>query len=313
MHTKLNRYPERTPGIRIKRSYMEKISGYTFILPALIFLLGFVGYPLIYNIVISFYDVNVETLNGIKPFIGLSNYIAIINTPVFRTALFNTFYFTFVCIVFQFTIGYGLALLFSKKFFGNEFTRGILLVCWLVPNIVVATVWKWMFGGDTSGIINYLLLALKLIDAPIVWMTSTSGAMWALIITNIWRGIPFNMLLLATALTTLPGDVFEAAEIDGASKIQRFIKITVPLMKPTIITVITLGFIYTFKTFELIYVMTGGGPANATEILATVSYRFAFTNFDFGQGSATANILFLILMVFGIVYLKFVEKDEVIS
>jgi len=125
--------------------------------------------------------------------------------------------------------------------------------------------------------------------------------------------VPFNMLLLATALTTLPADVYEAAEIDGASRFQKFIKITMPLMKPTIVTVITLGFIYTFKTFELIYVMTGGGPGNATEILATISYKFAFNNFDFGTGAATANILMLVLFAFGIVYLRFVSNDEVIS
>jgi multiple sugar transport system permease protein len=187
------------------------------------------------------------------------------------------------------------------------------MVCWLIPTIVSASVWQWMYAGDISGILNYLLLKIHAIQEPISWMPSATGAMWALIITNVWKGVPFNMLLLSTALTTLPQDILEAAAIDGAGKVKRFLYITMPMLRPAIVGVITLGFIYTFKTFELIYIMTKGGPVNATENLATVSYQLTFRNFQFSQGAAVANFMMFLLIIFGIISLKFMDKDEVIS
>ncbi len=291
----------------------RKLAAYGFILPAVIFILTFVLYPIIYNISISFHEVNVFTLNGEKAFAGLTNYMAILKMPVFKTALFNTFYFTVMCIIFQFGIGFGLALFFSKRFPGNSYTRGLLLVCWILPTIVTGIIWKWILAGDMSGILNYILSLMGIIDKPVLWLTTIKMAMWSVIMTNIWVGIPFNMLLLTTGLITLPGDVYEAAAIDGASRMQRFILITLPLMKPIIMTVITLGFINTFKQFDLIYIMTQGGPVDATELLSTMSYRLTFSNFDFGQGAATANALFAILMIIGCIYLKFTSKGEGMS
>ena len=189
----------------------------------------------------------------------------------------------------------------------------MLMVCWLVPTIVTASVWQWIYAGDSSGILNFLLMKLHVISSPISWMTSATGAMWALIITNVWKGVPFNMLLLSTALTTLPQDVLEAASIDGAGRWKRFVHITLPMLRPSIVSVVTLGFIYTFKTFELIYIMTQGGPLNATENLATVSYRLTFSNFEIGQGAAVANLMMTLLIVIGIISQRFMEKDEVMS
>lgn len=289
----------------------ERAAGYGFVLPALLFLALIVIYPLFYNITMSFLDVTLETFNGTKDWIGFANYIAVFKMPMFGKAVFNTFLFTIVSLVFQFVIGFGLALLFAKKFVLSNISRGLLMVCWLVPAIVFASVWKWIFAGDTSGILNYILMTIGIIKEPIAWLTTKTGAMTALIITNIWRGVPFNMLLLATGLTTLPMDIFESAAIDGANRVQRFIKITLPLMKPTIISVITLGFIYTFKAFDLIYIMTNGGPLDSTQILATASYKLTFANYEFGQGAAVANIMLLILAVIGYINLKFMEKDEV--
>lgn len=301
------------PGWKKSYAWKEKATGYCFILPALIFLFLIVIYPLIYNISISFREATMSSFSGKQPFVGLKNYNVVLGMPVFRTAFWNTFLFTIVSLFFQFIIGFALALFFSKKFRLSQFARGILLVCWLVPVIVVASVWKWIFAGDGSGIINFLLMQMGWISEPISWMTTKSGAMGSLIFTNIWRGVPFNMLLLATGLTTLPQDVHEAAAIDGANRWKHFFYITLPLLKPTIISVITLGFIYTFKTFELVYIMTNGGPLDATEILATVSYRLTFSNFEFGQGAAVANIMLVILILIGFINLRFMEKDEVMS
>ncbi len=136
--------------------------------------------------------------------------------------------------------------------------------------------------------------------------------MWGLIIANSWVGIPFNMLLLTTGLNNVSTEVYEAAAIDGAGSVQRFAKITLPLLKPTIMSVLVLGFVYTFKVFDLVYVMTGGGPVDATEVMSTYSYKLSFQLFHFGEGAAVANVLFVCLFLVALLYLKTISKDEVI-
>lgn len=296
---------------RLRRRFRPgNLTGLAFILPALIFLLAFVLYPLIYNIRMSFLQVDVSTLYSEQPFVGLKNYIDVLTSKLFRSSLINTFVFTIISIVFQFIIGFALALLFSKPFPGNNFLRGLMLICWMIPILVATSVWKWMFAGDTSGVINYLLIKLGILKEPISWLTNATTAMAALVISNIWRGVPFNMLLLATAITTLPEEIYEAAEIDGASRFQRFRTITLPLLRPAIFSVITLGFIYTFKVFEIIFIMTNGGPVNTTHNLATLSYLYSFRNFEYAQGATIATVLFAILMVFGSFYIKLSEGDD---
>jgi multiple sugar transport system permease protein len=166
-----------------------------------------------------------------------------------------------------------------------------------------------MFNSDI-GIINHMLMQLRIIKEPIQWLSMGNTAMTSIIIANIWKGVPFNMILLASALTTLPSDVFEAASIDGANALQRFIYITIPLLKPAIISVLTLGFIYTFKVFDLVYVMTGGGPGSSTEMLSTLAYRYSFGEYNFSQGAAAANVLFVLLMAVGLIYIRIVNKEE---
>ena len=289
----------------------EKRAGYGFILPAFIFLVALIIFPITYNISMSFKEVNMMTLNGKQDFIGLKNYISVFQNPIMKTAFFNTLIFTLFSLVFQFVIGFALALLFSKNFRGSRVGRGLMMIGWLIPLMAVASVWKWIFAGDASGILNYFLMKLHVISEPVSWLLKADTAMFALIVTNIWRGVPFNIMLIATGITTLPRDVFEAASIDGAGKWQQFKFITLPLLKPTLISVLTLGFIYTFKTFDLVYIMTGGGPLNGTEILATLSYGLTFDDFEFGQGAAVANIMLLVLLVVGAINIKMSNDEEV--
>lgn len=283
-------------------------------LPAVVYLLFFVAYPLVYNVIMSFQDVSIFTLaTPDRPFVGLANYKAVFDDPITYTAIKNTFVFTIASIGFQFAFGFGLALLFAKRFPLNQFYRGILMIGWMVPMMVVGTLGKWFFTGDHSGLVNYFMLQLGVISEPFSFMTDPGWAMTAIIVMNIWKGIPFNMLLMATALTTLPQEIHEAASIDGASAVQRFAKITLPLLRPNILITVTQGFIFTFKAFELIFVMTNGGPVNTTHILATYSYKLTFSQFNFGTGAATSNILFVLLIVVGSLYLRLITKDEVMS
>lgn len=295
-----------------KREKKERIIGYCFVLPAVIYMLIFIGYPIIYNWIISFQDVTATTLgSAVRDFVGLDNYRAVFADSTFPRAVKQTFFYTIVCLVFQFSLGFLFAMFFSKKFSFSKPIRGFIVISWMLPITVTALVFKFMFA-EGNGIINAILLELHLIKEPIGWLIQEKTAMWGLIIANSWVGIPFNMLLLTTGLNNISTDVYEAASIDGANAIQRFTKITIPLLKPTIMSVLVLGFVYTFKVFDLVYVMTGGGPVDATEVMSTYSYKLSFQLFHFGEGAAVANVLFVCLFLVALLYLKTISKDEVI-
>lgn len=284
--------------------------GLCFILPGFVYILIILGYPLIYNVILSFRNVNVKTFaSGTDVFVGWDNYLALFSNPTFRMVLKNTFVFTICCLIFQFTIGFLFALLFSKKFRLAGPIRGMILVGYMMPMSVTALLGKNMFD-KSSGVINDLLMRLGMIGAPVDWLLQPQTAMAAVIAMNCWVGIPFNMLLLTSGLTGISTEVLESAEVDGANAWQRFWKITVPLMKPAILAVLMLGFIYTFKAFDLMYIMTAGGPLNATDVLGTYAYNLSFTQYEFSRGSATAMVLFAILFVIGLFYLRLIAREE---
>ncbi|MBE5856585.1 MAG: sugar ABC transporter permease [Lachnospiraceae bacterium] len=295
---------------KLKGFFRYDNAGLLFILPAFIYMMAFVGYPIISNIFLSFQDVSVKNLvKGEKHFIGLDNYITIFNDGVFTKALGNTLLFTVACLIFQFLIGFLLALLFCKKFSFAKPIRGLTMIPWMMPMTVTALMFKFMFSTDV-GIINYILRTAGLIQQNIEWLTTPGTAMIAVIIANVWIGIPFNTILLSTGLSTIPQELYESASVDGANAFQRFAKITLPLLRPTIESVLVLGFIYTFKVYDIVYVMTEGGPVNSTHLLSTYSYKLSFDLFQYSKGSAVANILFLILFLVGILYLKITMEGE---
>lgn len=295
-----------------KREKKEQILGYFFILPEVIYMLAFIGYPIIYNWIISFQNVTAKTIaSAAREFAGFSNYKAIFADVTFKKALVHTFIYTIGCLSIQFTLGFLFAIFFTKKFALSKPIRGFIVISWMLPVTVTALVFKFMFA-EGNGIINYILMSLHLIDKPVGWLLQGNTAMMGLIIANSWVGIPFNMLLLTTGLNNIPGDIYEAAAIDGATGIQKFLKITIPLLKSTIMSVLILGFVLTFKVFDLVYVMTGGGPVDATEVLSTYSYKLSFQLFHFGEGAAVANVLFVCLLMVALVYLRTISKDEAI-
>ena len=179
---------------------------------------------------------------------------------------------------------------------------------WMIPMTITGLIFKFMFSTDV-GIINFILRNMGIIGKNIDWLTNPATAMPAVIFANFWIGIPFNMIFIATGLTTIPKELYESAAIDGANKVQIFRKITLPLLKPTMESVLILGFIYTFKVYDLVYVMTNGGPVNSTQLLSTYSYKLSFVMFKYSEGAAVANILFVILFLVSLIYLKFVYKE----
>lgn len=293
----------------MKKIKKDTLLGYLFILPAVIYMLALIGYPIIYNWIISMQDVTAKTLGSqVRDFIGFKNFQVVFADKTFRAAFMHTFVYTIGCLVFQFLFGFIFALFFAKKFTFSKPIRGFIVISWMLPVTVTALVFKFMYADN--GIINTLFKSLHLIKEPIGWLLNGKSAMIGLIIANSWVGIPFNMLLLTTGLNEISQDVYEAASIDGATKLQQLFQITIPLLKQTIMSALVLGFVLTFKVFDLVYVMTGGGPVDATEVLSTYSYKLSFQLFHFGEGAAVANVLFVCLLVVALIYLQVSSKDE---
>lgn len=293
----------------MKNKHNTKKEAYIFLVPALVYLFAVVGYPLIYNIVLSFKNLDVMNFaKGTSEFVGLANYIELFSDSTFLLVLRNTIVYTVSCLIFQFTIGFLLAIFFSRKFKFAAPVRGIMLIPWMMPMAVTAMLGKNIFS--LGGLINDILMKTGMVHAPVEWLTSTSMALVSVIIVNCWVGIPFNMLLLTSGLCNIPQDIYESSAIDGANVLQRFFMITLPLMKNAMLAVLMLGFIYTFKAFDLMYIMTAGGPLSSTEVLGTYAYLLSFDQYQFSKGAAVAVILLLCLLCVGGFYLYLIMKED---
>lgn len=275
-----------------------------FLTPAVIYILAFYGFPIVRNLTMSFQSYTTTTFyTGEAPFIGLENYREVVSNPVFGKAMLNTFLFTVASIAGQFTIGMALAVFFNRKFPLSGVLRSLLLLPWLIPMIVSSTIWRWILDKD-NGVLNQALGALGVIEGKPGWLTSTSLALISVIVVNIWIGIPFNTVILFGGLQDIPEELYEAAALDGATGFKRFRTITWPLLRPVVSVVLVLGVVYTLKVLDIILGLTDGGPANATQTLATQTYHLSFVLFNFGQGAAVSNILIAISLVFAFIYLR---------
>ena len=287
----------RAPGRRRLRR-REELSKWAFLAPAIVFF----GYPIVKNVTMSLQEYTTRTFyTGQAPFVGVANYASVIGSSIFTTALGNTVLFTVGSIAGQFTIGLALAVFFRRRFPLNGVMRSLLLLPWLLPMIVSSAVWKWMLDRD-SGVVNQVLGLLHVDAVP--WLTSTRVALIAVVIVNIWLGIPFNMTILYSGLQDIPDELYEAASLDGAVGWKAFRHVTWPLLRPVVSVVLILGVVYTLKVIDIILGLTDGGPSNATVTLATQSYKLSFANFEFGEGAALGNILVLISLAFALVYLR---------
>ena len=293
-----------------KRKCREIFTSYSFLAPAYLFLILFMAYPVCYNIALSFKNVSISNLvSGNSVFIGFANFKKILADPYMWDSLKNTFVFMVFCLSFQFVFGMLLALFFNKSFAGAKWMRSIVLVGWMNPVIISGTIFKWLLSGD-SGVINYFLMQLGVISEPIMFLANPSTGMFSLTFANIWIGIPFNMILLLSGMQSLSSDVYESASIDGAGSVAKFFRITLPLLKPTISILIMMGIINTFKVFDLIYIMTKGGPSRATQTLPYYSYEKTFSTYKFGEGAASSVIMLIVVLVFSLIYLSMSRKES---
>jgi multiple sugar transport system permease protein len=299
----------KTLGDRLRSVNLSRVGDYLFVVPAMVFVVAILLYPLGYQLYMSVYGVTLGNfLAGAAPFVGLEQYQEIVTDSRFHHALWITLVFTVSCLVFQFTIGLALALFFNRAFPGGGIMRALMLLGWMIPLVVSGNLWRWMLNGQ-YGVVN-LLLDVGPLDLGRDWLTGPNTALMGVIVANIWVGIPFNMVLLLAGLQGISLTLYEAARVDGANAVQRFFYITLPQLRPVIIIVLLLGFIYTFKVFDLIFVMTAGGPVNATEVLPIYIYDIFFEFFRFGQGAAASILVLVLPIILSVIYLRLLRREE---
>ncbi|MEU8178947.1 sugar ABC transporter permease [Microbispora hainanensis] len=294
---------------RPRRGGSGQWAAWAFLVPVVVYLLAFYVYPLYRNVDLSLRNYTVRSfVQGDAPFTGFANYAKAFADATFGPALWHTVVFTVVSLAFQFTIGLALAVFFSRNFRLSATLRALFLVPWLLPLIVSASTWSWMLNSE-SGVVNAALSWVGI--GPVNWLTSPDWSLWSVTIANIWIGIPFNLVVLYSGLQAIPSHIHEAAALDGATGWQRFWRVTFPLLRPVSAITLLLGLVYTLKVFDIIWIMTKGGPSDASTTLATWSYRLGFGNLlpSFGPGAAVGNLLIVIALVFGLVYIRTQRKQ----
>ncbi|KUN57399.1 ABC transporter permease [Streptomyces canus] len=302
--------PARTTARR--RPASPQWAAWAFLAPVTLYLVLFYAYPLYRNLDLSLRNYTVRSfVQGNAPFTGLTNYRTVFDDPTFAPALLHTAVFTAVCLVFQYAIGLALAVFFHQNFRLSATLRALFLVPWLLPLIVSASTWSWMLNSD-SGIVNAVLSGLGL--GPVNWLTSPSWSLASVIIANIWIGVPFNLVVLYSGLQSIPAGLYEAAALDGAGAWRRFWSITFPLLRPVSAITLLLGLVYTLKVFDIVWIMTKGGPADSSTTFATWSYQLGFGNLlpAFGPGAAVGNLLVVAALAFGLVYVR-VQRKQALS
>lgn len=273
--------------------------GLLFVLPALVGTFIFIIIPIICSFALSFTEW--DLLNDIT-FVGLDNYKSVLSEPEFLQILINTFVYAISTTVFAVIIPLIIASILNVKIRGAEAFKTIYFLPFITPAVVIAIVWAWIFDPNI-GLVNNLL------NTHYSWLYSTKLAMPILIFISVWKLIGYNVVLFLTGFSTINQDVYEAAKIDGANNKQTFLKITVPLLKPTIYFVTTVTAISSFQIFDLIYVMTQGGPAGSTDVIVYSIYKYAFEYFDIGKSCALAYILFVIILVLALIQKKFQKTN----
>lgn len=282
------------PIVRTRGRLLESRNwlGLLFMLPAAAVLLVFLTYPLGLGVWLGFTDAKI---GGSNAFIGLANYISLFHDSVFLLSVFNTLLYTIVASVVKFGLGLWLALLLNNRMPFKAIVRAIVLLPFVVPTVLSAIAFWWIYDAQFS-IVSWVLVKWGWIDHYINFLGDPWNARWSVIAANIWRGIPFVAITLLAGLQTIPPSLYEAATLDGASPLQRFWYITLPVLSPIIAVVMTFSVLFTFTDFQLIYVITGGGPLNATHLMATLSFQRAITGGQLGEGAAIANAMIPFLL-----------------
>lgn len=290
-----------------KKKEKFKDAGFLIILiaPAAILLSFAIFIPIIKSMYYSFFDYSLLRMSS-PTFSGLENFIDVFKDEEFFNSLKVTFTYVIGVVTIEFIIGMTLALLLNREFKGRRFIRSIILIPWIVPTIVVALLWMWIFQAD-YGVLNYILVKLHVLSSNKKWVSEPDLALIAVMVAAMWRQLPFMATMLLAGMQGIPKDMMEAAKIDGATRTQLFFKIILPFMRKIINTVTLVAIIENFKMFPMFWIMTGGGPMNNTTTLAILSYRTSFVELNLGKGAAIGVVWLFILVGISIIYNKLFE------
>jgi len=283
----------------------EALTGYFLISPAVLLMLVLLAYPFVLAVWISMTD---RVLGEPGKFVGLMNFLKLLRDPLFQRTVWNSFVYTISTVFLKMFLGIILALLLNQEMPFRNLVRGALLLPWIVPTSLSVLTWLWMFDSLFS-VVNYLLLGAGLISKKIPWLGDPFWAMVSVIIVNTWRGLPFFAVSFLAGLMTIPKELYEAAEVDGAKRFRQFWHIMLPLLQPVIAVVVLFSTIWTFADLQIVYVLTRGGPINATQIFATAAYDVALAAGRIGEGSAISLFLFPLLLIAIILLLKHLRRE----
>ena len=293
------------------RMLRRRLGDHLFVLPALVFVLVTMVYPVLYNVALSMSDADfISFVQGTDNLVGLGNYRRLIDDPELRNSFGVSILYTTGSISLMYVLGFAMALFFNQRFKGQALLRAMLLLPWVLPSVVSANIWRWMLDG-TYGVVNWALLSAGLLDKPIFWLGDPHVALISVICVTAWSIAPFAMMLLLAGLQSIPNSLYEAALLDGANSKQQFRYITLPAMAPVSLMVLLLNFIYTFKTFDAIYILTRGGPGDVTEVLPILAYTRAFQFFRLGEGAAVNTVLLILPIILSVIYFRLARREQI--
>jgi multiple sugar transport system permease protein len=288
----------------------ERRLGYALVAPVIILLLAITAYPLFYNLWNSLHSVNLSIANQPRSFIGLDNYTKMFRSTEWVTALERTAAFTAVSIFLETVAALGLALMLNRDFRGRGFLRAAILIPWAVPTVVSATLWKTMFD-PRAGFVDYLLGGLHLPGAHTTWLAGVWTAWVTILVADAWKNVPFIAIILLAGLQVIPNEVYEAARMDGANGWQSFRRMTLPLLKPALGVALIFRTLQAFLVFDVIYIMTGGGPGVSTETLSFLNWQTFLVSTDFGYGGAISVMLVIMSLIIAGIYVRVLRPEQV--
>jgi multiple sugar transport system permease protein len=287
----------------IPRQMWASRADYAYVLPAIVVMLVVIAYPIYYTIELSFFNTPPGLQLRDKIFIGVDNYAAILTSDVFWRVTLNTVIWTLASTIIAFVLGYALALALHREFFGRGVLRAIFIIPWVISAVAASYIWKWIYHSD-FGIIGAVLVQLELASRPPNFIDSVGTVLPSLIVVNIWREFPFAMIMMMAGLQTVPDQLLRAAQVDGASAWQRFWHVTFPYLSGVSTVTVLLLAVANFNSFIIVWIMTGGGPSNASHIWITHIYELAFGRQRWGVAAAYSVLLFIILMTLGYFYVR---------
>jgi multiple sugar transport system permease protein len=281
--------------------------GYALLMPASVLIVILVGVPFLRALWLSFH----KKLLGAEdaPWIGLGNYSALLSDPTFWQAVKNTFIFTSGSIVCKLILGLSIALVLNEALPLRALWRSIVMLPYAMPTLVSVLVWKWMYN-DVAGVLNYLATEAKLLDHPILWLGDPNVALPSVIAVNVWRGFPFFVITILAGLQTVPQELYDAAKVDGAGVWARFRQVTLPGILPVVAVTTLFSAILTFNDFSIIWILTQGGPGNATQVLATLTYKISIPGLELGKGVAVSVLMLPILVGLILLLNRFIARRE---